>query len=63
MGTKWDNVMFGGEVSKNEVKNLDRTKDRPEDEVVVSRRFLFYTRTNKSLVILISEGPVIKQYS
>ena len=47
MGTKWDNVMFGGEVSKNEVKNLDRTKDRPEDEVVVSRRFLFYTRTNK----------------
>jgi len=34
IGTKWDNVMFGGEVSKNEVKNLDRTKDRPEDEVV-----------------------------
>ena len=33
--TSWDNVMFGGDVSKTEAKSLDRTKDRPEDEVVV----------------------------
>eukprot|EP00088_Acartia_fossae_P032063 TRINITY_DN3287_c0_g1_i1.p1 TRINITY_DN3287_c0_g1~~TRINITY_DN3287_c0_g1_i1.p1 ORF type:complete len:647 (-),score=238.60 TRINITY_DN3287_c0_g1_i1:552-2492(-) len=33
-GTTWDPIMFGGKVSSTEAKSLDRTKDRPEDEVV-----------------------------
>jgi len=30
-GTKWDNVQFGGKLSKSEAEKLDRTQGKPED--------------------------------
>jgi len=33
-GTSWDPIVFGGKMDKDATKTLDRTKDKPGDEVV-----------------------------
>ena len=43
--------MFGGDVSKTEAKSLDRTKDRPEDEVVVRFSLIFVCNLTKNNIL------------
>ena len=47
-------------MSKTEAKNLDRTKDRPEDEVVVSSFLVFIRNRFKSVGLEPVNGKVCK---